>query len=199
MYAHSWALCCLLTVTSFPAIAEHAHVDVILHNPEGTSDLALSEMKLELNSLMERAGFEIDWLGKEASSAIMKGDLVVVELRGSCQPPSASVSEPGVVRLGSSAVADGKVLPFSWVDCTALAQLLEPYLTREQKQRRESVYGRAVARVLAHELYHVLGHTLAHTASGLSKARFEPNDLLDERAEFELVAVARLQTPGLLH
>jgi hypothetical protein len=198
MYAHSWALCCLLT-TSFPAKAAHAHVNVLLHHADSTPDLTLSEVKLELNTLMERAGFEIEWGGAEASSAIVNGDLVVVELRGSCEPPSASISEPRVVQLGSSAVADGKVLPFSWVDCTALAQLLEPHLTPEQKDRRESVYGRAVARVLAHELYHVLGHTLAHTASGLSKARFEPSDLLDGRAEFGLLAMARLQTPGLLH
>ena len=86
--------------------------------------------------------------------------------------------------MGSSAVADGKVLPFSWVDCTVLAQLLEPYLTRTPKERRELAYGRAMARVLAHEFYHVLGHTLSHTVSGLTRARLEPSDLLSEYAEY---------------
>jgi hypothetical protein len=197
MYAHFWALCCLVTVTSFPALAEEARIEVLLQNADNTPHLLLGEMKFELNALMERAGFDIQWRSTQDSATAVNGDLVVVELRGSCEPPSTSISEPLIVQLGSSAVADGKVLPFSWVDCTALAQLLEPYLTRKQKELREFVYGRAIARVIAHEFYHVLGHTLAHTKSGLTKSRFEPSDLLDERAEFGNVAVAHLQTLSL--
>jgi hypothetical protein len=193
MYAHSWALCCLVTVTSFPAVAAEARVEVLLQSTGGPPDLILSEMKVELNSLMERAGFAVQWRGAQASTAAVNGDLVVVELRGSCEPPSTSIPVSGILQLGSSAVADGKVLPFSRVDCTALAQFLEPYLTRKQKERRAPVYGRAIARVLAHEFYHVLERTIAHTAGGLTKARLEASDLLDDRVEFGNVATGRLQ------
>ena len=190
MYAHFWALCCLGTVISFPALAQGARVEVLLHDANGTPGLILAEMKSELSALMGRAGFEIEWHGAQALSMAVQGDLVVAELRGSCELPSTSIHDSNIVHIGSSAVADGKVLPFSWVDCTALARLLEPYLAHKPQERRELAYGRAIARVLAHEFYHVLGHTLVHTASGLTKARLEPGDLLDERAELGYVAMA---------
>jgi hypothetical protein len=198
MDAHSWALCCLVTVISSPAIAGDTRVEILLRTADVVPDLILSEMKSEVGSLMEPAGYQIEWSGAHASTKSFKGALVVVELRGSCERPSPSLPQPGVVQLGSSAVADGKVLPFSWADCTALAQFLEPSLTHKQKQQREFVFGRAMARVVAHELYHMLGHTLAHTKSGLMKARFQPSDLLDERAEFGNASMARLQTPRTL-
>jgi hypothetical protein len=190
MYAHRWALCCLVTVTSLPAFAQGTRVQVVLHNPNGTPDPILEEMKAELGALMGRAGFQIEWPGGRNSNAVVAGDLVMVELRGYCKPPSASVHDSRIVQMGSSAVADGKVLPFSWVDCTAVAQLLERYLSRKSAAQRELAYGRAMARVLAHELYHVLWRTQVHTASGLTKARLEPGDLLDEGAEFGNVTVA---------
>jgi hypothetical protein len=155
-------------------------------------------MKLELNSLMERAGYAIEWRGAQASAAAVNGDLVVVELHGSCEPPAASNPGPGILQLGSSAVADGKVLPFSRVDCTALAQFLEPHLNHNQKEQREPVYGRAIARVLAHEFYHVLGRTSVHTARGLTKARMKASDLLDDRVEFGNVPTASLQARGAM-
>jgi len=195
MYAHKWALCCLITVTSFPAFAADTNVEVLLQNSGVLPELMLREMKLELSSLMVPAGYEIHWRGTPASPAAIRGDLVVVELRGSCAPPSDAILQSTVVQLGSSAVADGKVLPFSWVDCTELARMLEPHLAIEDQERRDLVYGRAIARVLAHELYHVLGHTLVHTETGLTKARFELSDLLDARTTFGSVAMAHLQLP----
>jgi hypothetical protein len=192
MYAHSWALCCLITVTSFPALAAGANVEIFLQNPNAIPDSTLQEMKLEVSSLLEPAGFRIGWRGAGDSATEVPGDLVVVELRGACTLPSPAIARPPVVQLGSSAVADGKVLPFSWVDCTELARMLEPYFATARRQPRDLVYGRAVARVVAHELYHVLGRTLAHTATGLTKARFELSDLLCDRTAFGPVALAGL-------
>ena len=192
MYAQSWALCCLVTVVLYPAVAAGTPVEVLLRNTHSTPDSILDEMKFELDALMGRAGFELTWRDTPPSSGAVRGDLVVVELRGSCEPPATAMHAPNPVQLGSSAVADGKILPFSWVDCTMLARALEPYLTHQQKVHRELAYGRAIARVLAHELYHVLAHTLRHTKSGLTKARFDPSDLLDERAAFRAAAMVRL-------
>lgn len=191
MYAQFWALCCLVTVTSFPAFAQGTRVRVLLHNPNGTPDVIVGEMKTELNTLMDRAGFQVQWSDTQPSNAAFIGDLVVVELRGSCAVPTTLIRRSRIVQMGSSAVADGKVLPFSWVNCTAVAQLIEPYMSRQQAAQRDFVYGRAMARVLAHEFYHVLGRTLAHTATGLTKARLEPGDLLSEQAEYGKVAVYR--------
>jgi hypothetical protein len=196
MYAQFWASCCLVTVTSFSALAQGTRVEVVLHNDNGTPDVILGEMRSELSALMGRAGFQIAWRAAQDANAAVAGDLVIVDLRGSCAPPSTSIRDSRIVQMGSSAVANGKVLPFSWVDCTAVAQLLEPYLTPQQAAQRDFVYGRAMARVLAHEFYHVLGRTLVHTASGLTKARLQPSDLLDEHAAYGKVAMSMPQRSG---
>jgi len=200
MYAYPWALCCLATVFSFPALAQEARVEVLLHNASVPPGLILGEMKSELGAIMKRAGFQIEWHGAQASNVAVEGDLVVVELRGSCEPPATWIHDSAIVRIGSSAVADGKVLPFSWVDCTALAQFLKPYLIHKTRDRQELAYGRAMARVLAHEFYHILGQTLVHTESGLTKARLEPSDLLDARAGFGNIpsATAQPSAPHIL-
>ena len=191
MYAQLQALCCLAAVTVFPVLAQGARVEVLLHDTNDTPARILGEMKSELSGLMGRAGFQIDWHGAHDFA----GDLVMVAIRGSCEPPSAAIHDSRIVQMGSSAVADGKVLPFSWVDCTAIAQLLEPYLAHMPKDQRDLTYGRAMARVLAHEFYHVLRRTRIHTASGLTKARLEPADLLSETAEYGKVALAKPADP----
>jgi len=153
----------------------------------------LDEIKSELGSLMEPSGYQLHWRGAEPTAQSFEGGLIVLEIRGSCDRKSASLRRPGVVQLGSSAVADGKVLPFSWADCGAVSLFLEPWLTHMQKQQRRVVMGKAMARVIAHEFYHVLGRTLIHTRSGLSKSRLEPNDLLREDDEVQVRLVPFLQ------
>ena len=190
MYAQQWALCCLITVGSSLVFADDAGVTVVLQHPDRLSSAMLGEMKSELGSLMETAGYQIHWRDLQNSTSAADGDVVVVELRGSCAPPPRPDVQPSVVQLGSSAVADGKVLPFTWVDCTQLARMLESHLTRAQQEKRDFVYGRAIARVAAHEMHHVLERTLDHTETGISKARFALDDLLDERVVSGHVAAA---------
>jgi hypothetical protein len=193
MYAHRWALCCLIPVISFPAIAAETGVAIILEHADRLSNEMLGAMKSELSFRIAETGYQVHWSDPQASTSAADGDLVVVDLRGSCESPSRPDSRPVVVQLGSSAVVDGKVLPFTWVDCTQLVRVLEPHLTPAQREQRDSIYGRAMARVLAHEFYHVLRHTLVHTARGLTKARLAPTDLLSERAEFGNIAMAHSQ------
>lgn len=193
MYAHRWALCCLVPLVSLPAIAADPSVAVVLEHTDRISDVMLRAMKSELSFWIAEVGYQVHWRDPQASTSAADGDLVIVDLRGSCESPSRPESRPGIIQLGSSAVADGKVLPFTWVDCTQLVRALEPHMTQEQREQRDSVYGRAMARVLAHEFYHVLMHTLVHTARGLSKARLEPTDLLSENAKFGKINMANTQ------
>ena len=102
-----------------------------MRDTNGTSSRTVDEMKSELGGLMGRTGFQIDWQGAHDFA----GDLVRVEIRGSCEPPSAAIHDSRTVQTGSSAVADGKVLPFGWVDCTAIAQLLESHLAHMPKDQ----------------------------------------------------------------
>ena len=113
---------------------------------------------------------------------------VVVELRGQCGVPWHT-DRPQVVQraapLASTAVADGYVLPFSWVDCAALNRLVGPVIGDEPDALRDYVYGRALGRLLAHELYHVLMQTTSHAQAGIAKAQFTAAELLGESFRFE--------------
>jgi len=176
-------------VPSLPTEPIHIH----LNNIGGAPDSALSQMKPQLAGLMRTAGIEVEWHDLNAPAAALNGDLVVVEVRGSCAVPAHRQPDRGMVQLGSSAVADGRVLPFSWIDCDSLAGLLEPSLAGARKQQREQVYGRSMARVLAHELYHMLANTLTHTFEGLTKESLDTSDLLREQIDFDTPALTTLR------
>jgi hypothetical protein len=95
-------------------------------------------------------------------------------------------------------VVDGKVLPFSWLDCTALNRFLAPVASAKQKAQQDELYGRSMARLLAHELYHVLAQTDDHAASGIAKARFSAADLLADHLDFETAELDRLRPPSAM-
>ena len=195
MFACLFALSALLSDSCMPAGPSRSTepIHIYLNNTGGAPDSVLGQMKLQLGGLMRQAGLEVEWHDLHAPAAMSNGDLVVVEVRGSCAVPAHSHRDRGEVQLGSSAVADGRVLPFSWIDCDKLAQVLEPCLEGAEKPQREQLYGRSMARVLAHELYHVLANTLTHTREGLTKGHFDANDLLREQAEFSTLALTNLR------
>jgi hypothetical protein len=58
---------------------------------------------------------------------------------------------------------------------------------------RDFLYGRALARVLAHEFYHVLVHTHKHTSKGVAKKAHSADDLLSDHFDFDAVALAQLR------
>lgn len=209
MYARLTALVCLLFVSFSRGLAASnssgAELVVYLKGQSGTSSIALDEMKNELSALMLPASFRVEWrdvrneLGESDSSY-----LVVVELRGNCSAPPLGVDASPVEKpfpLASTAVVDGRVLPFSWVDCSALSRFLGPTIAKGRKDRRDFVYGRAMARVLAHELYHVVSQSEDHEHAGVAKPTVTANELMGEHFTFENGALAKLRlspAPGEL-
>jgi len=146
---------------------------------------------------MHTAGYRVEWRDpKKPSLKINFGHLVVVELRGHCSAPLETLPPiQSPVSLASSPVVNGRVLPFSHVECPALSRLLGPSLINDTEMERDYLYGRAMGRLLAHEFYHVLGQTIQHTGSGISKDRFTAADLLGEHFDFEDGALTRLRQP----
>ena len=202
MYACIKAMCCLLPLSigfgRSESVAPPA-IDVLVYlKSEGTTSSAVvANMMRELGELMQTAGFHIEWGDwKNPGVSPDNADLAVVVLRGVCSASSLQSSEQtkNTQVLASTAVANDQVLPFSWIDCTSLGQFLGPAMTHKSAERRNYVYGRAMARLMGHELYHILAHTAEHTQGGVAKERFTTEDLLGEHFSYEHEALFRLHS-----
>ena len=202
MYARLTATLCLHFVFFCTARADSGvpagdPVEVYLKGQETSTPDVLAAMSSELKVVMEEAGYRVIWHGAaDPPSGAGAENLVIVELRGVCMAQfsdAAAKPLPWTVPLASSSVVDGKVLPFSWVDCTALNRFLAPVASTKLKAEQDELYGRSMARLLGHEFYHVLARTDDHAPSGIAKARFSTADLLADHLDFESVALDRLR------
>jgi hypothetical protein len=89
------------------------------------------------------------------------------------------------------------VLPFTWVDCSALSRFLGSGLANASRARRDNMFGRALARLAAHEFYHVLAQTSDHSVAGIAKASLSVADLETAHFAFDSVALARFHSQAL--
>jgi hypothetical protein len=95
------------------------------------------------------------------------GQLVVIRFKGSCVArPADNEFAPlrPVLRLASTTVSEGRVLPYSVVDCDQV---------RRSLGRRVADVGRALGVVVAHELTHILENTIHHAKAGIMRQRIE--------------------------
>ena len=195
MYARLLAFVCLFCSNalfggSVAALASNSTLGVYL---KADSSATLSFMREELTDLLVPAGIRLQWLAPGASSRADR--TISVELRGSCRPGDSSQKFKNRTALASTAVQDGKVLPFSWVNCAALGRFLGSSLN--SVSNRDEVYGKAIARLLAHEFFHVLTESGEHTSSGVSKTAFTLADLLANRLTFHQDALSLLRLDAL--
>ena len=191
MYARLLAIVCLLSSNalfggSVALSAPKATVAVYLKADKSES---LPFLRQELTELMAPAGIQLQW--PNPNSRIQADRVISVELRGTCKPTESSGKFKTGTSLASTAVQDGRVLPFSWVDCGAVDRFLGKSL--KNVSNKQEVYGKALARLLAHEFFHVLAETEEHTPGGVSKTAFTVADLLAERIAFHEDALALLR------
>ncbi len=197
-----WAAFCLINLVVLPRPGysnEPPATELLVYlnvDPAQTAK-PLDYMKLELGRLMTTAGYRIEWRDATASrKETTSSKLLVVDLHGACgilAGSRASEFTPVSTRFASTAVSEGRVLPFSSVDCASLNSALAGPLAGEPGARRDYLFGRAVARVLAHEFYHVLLKTGDHSHEGITRPSFTVADLLTEHFEFEQSTLARLR------
>jgi hypothetical protein len=194
-------LVCFLGAVLRPGLAEpvnppHRKLVVYLKTAAGQPQPPADEMKREVDSLMEDAGYSVSWrspgdFGQDEGDAVV----IVSEFQGICEVPRPGTilapPETGAI-LASTAVSDGEVLPFIGVDCATVAKLLAPALP-DGMARRNFLYGRALGRVVAHELFHALTRTREHDGSGVAKHSFRASDILAEHFEFELATLKRFR------
>ena len=196
MSARLLAACCLLDLVVVPALGLSTDLpesELVVYLSGGAQpQRPLLYMKLELARLMRTAGYRVEWSdAHERKPLSTEAELAVVELRGTCELTTLPAGK--IEALASTTVSDGKILPYSSVDCASLTRMLAGPLATEPLARRDFLYGRAMARVLAHELYHVLVQTGDHAREGIARAGFSAVDLVTERFEFEQGTLAKLR------
>ena len=189
MSARHLAASCLLFAGLSPAWAQDGgsrdpRLVVYLGAGTSQSNAPLKYMRQELTSLMQQAGYSLavrDLDDRDKSEAEF---LTVVHLNGNCSIAAGYAPSDDTAQrdksLATTAITDGRVLPFSAVNCTALTRVLQPAVMNEPGAQRDFLYGRALARVIAHELYHALSRTTCHAHAGIAKSAFSRDDLLGE-------------------
>jgi hypothetical protein len=197
MSARLATFCLLLASASLAAAASPARetTGVFLLIRTGQAPAAtFQNMKKELADLMSPAGVPVHW-EEPSDFHVVNGYTIVVDLSGNCTVPfHADAERQGLgTPLGSTATADGSILPFVQVNCGALASLIAPRIEDQPEFLREFVLGRALARVLAHELYHILTQSENHADSGVAKAALSVADLIGSRLEFDEATLGRIQ------
>lgn len=179
--------CLVTTALALPCLA----ADTLTVFVKGSSP-ALAVARAEVARLMEPAGFLVDW--RDMSDRRAGEDfhrLVVVELKGNCSLAGWGTGwAHGDIRaLASTSVVDGKVLPFSVVQCDVLRKVMA------SSQPAVKTFGRAMGRVIAHELYHMLAQTKIHSTMGVSKSCFSAADLTAEQFDFDGLTLAQIRQP----
>jgi hypothetical protein len=117
--------------------------------------------------------------------------LVMVNFHGRCRVELAAAPDEGDKPLAWTHVVDGKVVPFSDVECDRVRASI--HSANGIKQLSDLVLGRALARVLAHELYHVLKRTSTHTGAGLAKRSLSGLELSSDRFELNFSDLNRMK------
>jgi hypothetical protein len=101
----------------------------------------------------------------------LHGDCVVLPLFPLGRPSSSGAL--GWVRLNH-----GHIEHFVHVECTRLAQTLASQTYRLDRDQRDRLMARAIARVILHEWIHIATQNPGHARDGLAKATFSPRDLI---------------------
>ena len=157
--------------------AKHPAVGVFIDFDASPSQRSIDEMKKEAGKILNTAGYELDWRSlKQNHGNEGFNNVVVVKFRGKCRLEFPALLNPDTVSsvtLASTLVQDGRVLPFSEVQCDQVRRILAYGPPKD----RQKALGLALGRVVAHELYHFLSNTTKHAATGLAAATHDWLDL----------------------
>lgn len=151
----------------------------------------LNAAKQELSKILRPAGYSVEF--RTSLEQPVEGSLVVMEFRGECngQPIESSVAPSD---LATTSVVQGRVLPFTKVQCSMIRQTVGSALAGVTPGMRDVLVGRSVGRVMAHELYHILANETHHSAEGVAKTSFSSSELLGAHFHFDEVALGRITT-----
>jgi hypothetical protein len=169
-----------------PVLFAAAPIGVYLDFAEPPSDAALDAMRKEATSILDRVNIKIAWrLVSENQGNEPFERLVVVKLSGGCACHGFLKPTREILVLGTTAVVDGVVLPYSEVRCDAVRRLMPDIEFAADRRVGDAALGKVMGRVLAHELYHAVRGTMHHSASGLAKGFQTTDELKSDELAFE--------------
>lgn len=152
---------------------------------EAVPQAVAEALRDEVDSIMSSMGLRFDWHRlSDFRSETVSAAVAVAHFEGRCDTDGLVMRENQPGPLGWTEISDGKILPFTHVDCERVRTFLQTALLGFHPQDRERAYGRALGRVLAHELYHVLGDTPRHASHGAAKEGYSAADLLAADFQF---------------
>jgi hypothetical protein len=196
-----WAiLLAASTLAALPAGLKHPSIGVFINFDRAPSAKSVEEMKKETAKILGLAGYSLDWRtlnqnrGQESFA-----NVVVVKFHGKCRlefPMLGTSPADETVKLATTHVQEGHVMPFSDVHCDQVRKVL-PYAPARERQR---ALGLALGRVVAHELYHFLADKTKHAGTGLASATHDWLELISSTAGFhekDMPAAAAFAPPKL--
>ena len=148
------------------------------------SDSVLKATQDELAQVMSPAGLHFVWYPLSDAGERASARLAVIRFKGECDSRRLYPQQERLGPFGSTHVSGGKILPFIEINCESLRAFVQRDLLRVPQDKREAIFGRAVARVLAHELYHLLANTQSHARSGIAQAYYSVAELLAQSLHF---------------
>jgi hypothetical protein len=176
----------LVLLLAFAAVVRgQDSLALLTHFDNPPSPNAVSAMREELSRILRPAGLRLEWRGLEdAKTAIGLPPFVLLSFRGVCATGDEPEASDGAFRLGTTEMSDGRVLPFTKVQCNQIREVVP--------EARDRALGIAMARVVAHEVYHVLLQTSAHAKAGIAKARHTRADLTGAGIHFDAASIRAL-------
>jgi len=125
--------------------------------------------------------------GDRISPGIVLSKSISVYLHGDCATAFAprialsSMHDMPADALGWVRQQRGRIEPFIHINCALITQILRSSTVRRTVDDANRILALAIARILLHEWLHIATQSPHHARSGIAKAEFSANDLIDLR------------------
>lgn len=118
------------------------------------------------------------------SSELVTGEefsnVIEVKLIGRCDVVQQAYRPLKPGPLGWVLRVQGAIQPYIYVDCTRIAQVLNPTTLGLSSDARTRAMSQAIAHVLVHEWIHIATQNVGHTPHGISEAQLTASRLVTE-------------------
>lgn len=190
----------LLTMMCF-CVCANAQTRTLVVYPgpsESLDGITNHSLEQELQRVVTPAGITLTWRNDANRSQTHEevGRIIVGKFKGNCSVETlsgATIASRAPLTLAATSVSTGHVLPYFTVDCNHVIRTLAPMLQPLSPPMRQTIFGRALARVIAHEIYHILAETTGHEDTGLAKAKLTFHDLTATGIDLSPASLQRIR------